>query len=68
MKKVMVRGLAGFAVLAFAVSVAAQTEGASTSSTTTIACTKSGMTCGSGGQCCSKSCSIPHGRVVGHCH
>jgi hypothetical protein len=25
------------------------------------------MTCGSSGQCCSKSCGIPHGRVVGHC-
>jgi hypothetical protein len=64
MKKLALRVFGVVAVLAFAASVAAESEAASSN----VGCTKSGMTCGSSGQCCSKSCAIPHGHVVGRCH
>ncbi len=67
MKKLIVRVLAVTSVLAFAVTVAAA-EAPRAPQPSTLACTKSGMTCGSNGQCCSHSCKIPHGRVVGRCN
>ena len=74
MNKLMVRILGVTSVVAFVASVAAakgpearpsdgRDDGAST-----LSCTKSGNTCGSSGQCCSHSCKIPHGRVVGRCN
>jgi hypothetical protein len=68
MKKLTIRVLGVGAVLAFAASVAAAEAPLPQSSSTTLSCTKSGMTCGSSGQCCSHSCAIPHGRVVGRCN
>ncbi len=67
MKKLTIRALGVGAVLAFAASVAAA-DAPRTQSSSTLSCTKSGMTCGSSGQCCSHSCAIPHGRVVGRCN
>jgi hypothetical protein len=64
MKKLAVRVFGALAMLAFAASVAAESEAAPSN----IGCTKSGMTCGSSGQCCAKSCAIAHGRVVGRCN
>ena len=70
MKKLTVRILGVTAVLAFAASVAAAEAPRSSPErdAPTLSCTKSGMTCGSSGQCCSKHCAIPHGRVVGRCN
>lgn len=71
MKKLIVRMLAVSSILAFAATVAAaeapRAESSKDEGTPTLSCTKSGMTCGSSGQCCSKSCSKPSGRVVGRC-
>lgn len=66
MKKLAMRAFVVMGVLAFAASVAAS-EPEPANESLTLSCTKSGMTCGSSSQCCSKHCSIPHGRVVGHC-
>ncbi len=67
MKKLIVRVLAVTSVLALAATVAAA-EAPRVEQPSTLSCTKSGMTCGSSGQCCSHNCKIPHGRVVGRCN
>ena len=71
MKKIVVRALAVMSVLAFAATVAAAEaprDDAKDEGTPTLSCTKSGMTCGSSSQCCSKSCAKSGSHVVGRCH
>ncbi len=71
MKKLVVRVLSVLSVLAVAATVAASEGPRPVDAETghpTLSCTKSGMTCGSSGQCCSHNCKIPHGRVVGRCN
>lgn len=72
MNKIVIRVLSILSALAVTATVAAS-EGprpvaGDDTGASTLGCTKSGMTCGSSGQCCSKSCNIQHGRVVGRCN
>jgi len=74
MKKIVVRALSIMSVLAFAATVAAaeaprdDAKDAKDENAPTLSCTKSGMTCGSSSQCCSKSCAKSGSHIVGRCN
>jgi len=72
MKKIIVRFLAVTSILAFAATVAAaespRPSDAKDEAAPTLSCTRSGMTCGSSSQCCSKSCAKSGSHIVGRCN